>query len=168
MKAQHQSTLARLRGGNATTAGAKFVVKLGIFANKTSTKSPEAEKVFRDATRAQVAKVPGALVPGEREDASSIGKAKSLPVVAIDGSISKLNSAKSGSDVGWDAQVEYLIKQMPDQSLRGTITGRGTALASAGAIRSPSDQAQLQADAVNAAVTSALGDAGTALNAATH
>ncbi len=166
VKAQHQATVARLRGGS--TSSAKFVVKLGTFANRTSTRSPEAEKVFRDATRTNVAKVPGALVPGEREDASSIGRARSLPVVAIDGTISKLNSAKSGGDVGWDAQVEYLIKQMPDQALKSTIKGRGKALASAGAVRGPSDQAQLQVDAVNAAVESALGDAGRALNAATR
>lgn len=166
VKAQHETTLARLRGG-ASSSIAKFVVKLGTFANRTTTKSPEAEKVFRDATRTHVAKVPGALVPSEREDASSIGKAKSLPVVAIDGTISKLNSVKNGNEVGWDAQVEYLIKQLPDQALKSTIKGRSKALASAGAIRSANDEKQLQVDAVNAAVESALGDAGRALNAAT-
>jgi hypothetical protein len=167
VKAQHQATVAKLRGGSVSSS-AKFVVKMGTFANRTSTKSPEAEKVFRDATRANVLKVPGALVPGDREDASSIGKAKSLPVVAIDGTISKLNSVKTGGEVGWDAQVEYLIKQLPDQSLKSTIKGRSKALVSAGAVKNASDDKALQVDAVNAAVESALGDAGRALNAATR
>jgi len=170
VKAQHQASLIRLRRGSGASPSAsapRFVVKLGTLANKTGVRSPEGEKVFRDATRAQLAKVPGALLPGEREDASTIGKARSLPVVGIDGSISKLNSAKSGGDVGWDAQVEYLVKQLPQQALKSTIKGRGKALASAGAVRGQAEQTQLQVDAVNAAVESALGDAGTALNAAT-
>lgn len=164
VKAQHQATVARLRAGASTSA--RFVVKLGKLANKTGVRSAEVDRTFRDSTRAFVAKVPGALLPGEREDATSVGRARSLPVVALDGSISKLTNARSGSDVGWDAQVEYLITQMPQQQLKGTMKGRGKALASAAAV-GPSEQAQLQQDAVNAAVESALSDAGRALTAAT-
>lgn len=174
VKNQHAATIARLRrsaeGASAAQASpaARFVVKLGTLSNRTGVRSPDIERTFRESTRKQVAKVAGALLPGEREDASSIARAKNLPMVAIDGSLSKLASAKSGSDVGWDAQVEYLIKQMPQQQLKGTIKGRGKALANAAAVRGPSEHAQLQTDAVNAAVESALGDASRALNAATN
>lgn len=168
VKNQHAATLARLRssGAQASPAG-RFVVKLGNLSNRTGVRSPDIERTFRESTRRQVAKVPGAVVPGEREDASSVARARSLPMVAIDGTLSKLASAKSGSDVGWDAQVEYLIKQMPQQQLKGTIKGRGKALANAAAVRGPSEHSQLQTDAVNAAVESALGDASRALDAAT-
>jgi hypothetical protein len=169
VKNQHAATLARLRAAAAQAApAARFVVKLGTLSNRTGVRSAAIERTFRESTRKQVAKVPGALVPGEREDASSVARARSLPMVAIDGSLAKLASAKSGSDVGWDAQVVYLIKQMPQQQLKGTIKGRGKALANAAAVRGPSENAQLQTDAVNAAVESALGDASRAISAATR
>lgn len=168
VKNQHVATLARLRSSAQAAPAARFVVKIGNLSNRTGVRSTEIERTFRESTRKQVAKVPGAVVPGEREDASSVARARSLPMVAIDGSLSKLASAKSGSDVGWDAQVEYLIKQMPQQQLKSTIKGRGKALANAAAVRGPSEHAQLQTDAVNAAVESALGDASRALDAATN
>lgn len=170
VKNQHAATLARLKGGGGTASapsGAKFVVKLGNLSNKTGVRSADVERTFRESTRRQVAKVPGAVLPGEREDATAVARGRNLPVVALDGSVSKLNSARSGADIGWDAQVEYIIKQMPQQQLKGTIKGRGKALANAAAVKGQSEHTQLQTDAVNAAVESALGDASRALVAAT-
>ncbi len=171
VKNQHVATLAKLKGGASTAAspsGGKFVVKLGNLSNRTGVRSADVERTFRESTRRQVAKLAGAVLPGEREDAGSVARARSLPMVALDGSVSKLASSKSGGDIGWDAQVEYIIKQMPHQQLKGTIKGRGKALANAAAVKGQTEHTQLQTDAVNAAVESALGDAGRALSAATN
>ena len=55
---------------------------------------------------------------------------------------------------------------MPEQSLKGTISGRAEALADARSVRGQSELAQLQLDAVSAAVDSALKGAGISFEAA--
>ncbi len=58
--------------------------------------------------------------------------------------------------MSFSARVEYLIRKMPEQSLKGTMSGNAQAQADSKEIHGQNELAQLQIDAVGAAIDSAL------------
>jgi hypothetical protein len=68
--------------------------------------------------------------------------------------------------VSFSARVEYLIRKMPEQSLKGTMSGNAKAQADTKEIHGQSELAQLQSDVIGAAIDSALKGASPALEAA--
>jgi hypothetical protein len=68
--------------------------------------------------------------------------------------------------VSYSARVEYLIRKMPEQSLKGTMSGNARAMADTRTVRDQTELAQLQMDLVGAAIDSALKGASPALEAA--
>jgi len=164
VKRQMKAVIKRLKP-KAASKNARFVVQLGTMKNRSSVKSAAANKAFRKTTMAKMRSLPGAVFLSGRGAVAS-GKNKKLPMLALDGTLTKLSSGRSGKDVSYSAKVEYVIKRMPQSALKGSISGSAKALADARSIKSRGDHESLQTDAVTAAVESAMKRAPTALAAA--
>ena len=150
VKTQIQTTMKRL------SVKAKFVVGLGKLENKSGVSGSDIMPALKSATREKMAQVPGVEVVADGADVSSASKSRGLPGFLVDGSLVQLAKKQNSDGVGYAARVEYLIRRMPDQALKGTMSGNAQALADANQVRGQSELSQLQSDALAAAVESAL------------
>jgi hypothetical protein len=170
VKAQMDTTLARLASAGSTNSKPatkpKFLVSLGKIENKTAIKDGTIVTTLRQNTRQKMAQVPGIEVLADGADASSEGKSRGLPAFTLDGTVVKLAKKQSATDVTFSARVEYLIRKMPDQALKGTMSGAAEAAADVRMVKGQNEMSQLQVDAVAAAVDSAMRGATPALEAA--
>ena len=164
VKSQMESTIKRLSGRGGGKA--KYLVALGRIESRVGGVPPGVTASLKSATRTRFAQVPGVEMLAEGADASDAARSRGLPVFFIDGSLTALTKAQNANDVSYSARVEYLIRKIPEQSLKGTISGRAEALADARSVRGQNELAQLQLDAVSAAVDSALKGAGISFEAA--
>lgn len=162
-KSQLESTLKKL---TAQVSKPKFVVQLGNLRNRSAITHNEVTSAFRKTTESEMSQVPGAIVAGSDDAAVRESKARKLPVFAFDGSLTKLSRSQAGGDVAFSASVEFVVRQMPNQALRGTVSGAAKASASASSVKSAREVSQLQSDAIEAAVRSAFKNAPVALEAA--
>lgn len=147
---------------------ARFLVSLGRLENKSGVGDAALLPALRTSTRSKMAQVPGVEVLAEGADAAEAGRSRNLPAFTLDGSLTQLAKRQGSTGVGYAARVEYLIRKMPDQVLKGTMSGAAQALADAKQIRGQGELAQLQIDALSAAVDSAFKGASPALEAATR
>ena len=152
----------------AATSKAKFLVSVGRIENKSGVTGPTLGPALKTSTRSRMAQVPGVEVLAEGTDPSVEGKSRNLPAFTVDCTLTKLDKKQGQDGVGYAARVEYLLRKMPDQKLTGTMSGTAQALADAKEVRSQGELAQLQIDALSAAVDSALKGAKPALEAATR
>ncbi|MCC6556466.1 MAG: HEAT repeat domain-containing protein [Polyangiaceae bacterium] len=165
VRAQIESSVQRL-SKKAPSAKVKFLVSLGKFENRSGVKDTAIGGLLKDETRAKVAQVPGIELLAEGADLAATAKSRKLPAFTLDGSVTQLAKGQSGADVTYSAKVEYLIRKMPEQALKGSMSGAAKALADARQVRGPSELLQLQRDALAGAVESALKGASPALEAA--
>jgi hypothetical protein len=147
---------------------ARFLVSLGQMENRSGVAGATLMPALRTSTRSKMAQVPGVEVLAEGADAAEAGRSRNLPAFTLDGSLTQLAKRQGSQGIGYAARVEYLIRKMPDQTLKGTMSGAAQALADAKEIRGQGELAQLQIDALSAAVDSAFKGASPALEAATR
>jgi hypothetical protein len=158
VKAQIQTAIATLqKGSEATWQTAKFVVQLGDMKNRTGVRGEQPSGVLRSATRTHAAALPGAIVT-DGTDPQLLQEAAShhVPVLALDGSIQKLTQGQSDTELRIAAQVEFSMRRMPEQSLKGTLSGTATSIGSTSALANPTLVAQLENQAIDGAVESAM------------
>jgi len=169
VKAQMEQTIKRLLSApGAPHTKAKFLVTLGKIENKSGVHGATLVPALKTSTRSRMAQVPGVEVLADGADAVAEGRSRKLPAFALDGSLTQL-AKKSGADgIGYAARVEYLIRKVPDQTLKGTMSGAAQAMADAKQVRGASELDQLQQDALSAAVDVALKNASPTLEAATR
>jgi len=144
---------------------AKFLVQLGKLQNKTDLTSNNVNSAFRKAARDRISSLPGVELLGDSDDLAAEGSSRGLPAMILDGNLTKLQKTTSGGDVGYSAHVDFMVRKVPDQSLKATVGGDAKALADAHSV-GDSELSILQADAVTAATQSALKGAPTAIEAA--
>lgn len=166
VQAQFQSTIQRLSGASAPAAKAKFLVALGKLENKSGVSGTGLVPALKSATRAKMASVPGVEVVADGTDIGAASKSRGLPGFTVDGSLMQLAKKQNSDGVGYAARVEYLVRKMPEQVLKGTMSGNAQALADAKQVRGPTELNQLQLDAMSAAVDSALKGVSPTLEAA--
>ena len=167
VKAQLETTIKRLRSPvKAASVKAKFLLSLGRIENKSTVKDAAVTSTFKTSTRSQLAQIPGGEVLADDADVGPASRARGLPVFARDGAITRLSKGQSATETSYSANVEFLIRQVPDQALKGSVSGSAQAAIDARAIKGAGDLAQLQADAITAAVETALRGAPPALEAA--
>ena len=169
VKAQFETTIKRLSSGPATKANPskpRFLIALGRLENRSGVTSAEVAKALNAATRAKMAVLPGIEVVTDGTDIAAASKSRNLPAFTVDGSLTELAKKQSPGGVSYSARVEYLIRKMPEQSLKGTMSGNAQAQADTKEIHGQTELAQLQVDAVGAAIDSALRGASPALEAA--
>ena len=165
VKAQLETTIKRL-SQPAASGKPKCLVALGRIDARVAGVAPSVTSALKVKTRTGFGRLPAIELLAEGVDASAAGKGRALPVFLVDGTLTHLTKSEHDNDVGYAARVEYMIRKIPEQSLKGTISGRAEALADARSVRGSSELAQLQMDAVSAAVDSALKGAPIALEAA--
>jgi hypothetical protein len=169
VQGQFETTIKRLAsspGTKANTSKPRFLIALGRLENRSGVSAPEVAAALKAATRAKMAAVPGIEVLSEGTDISTASKSRNLPAFTVDGSLTELAKKQSRDGVSFSARVEYLIRKMPEQSLKGTMSGNAQAEADTREIRGQSELSQLQLDAVGAAIDSAMRGASPALEAA--
>jgi hypothetical protein len=169
VKAAMQRTIGRLSTAPAAAPAVKprFLVAMGKLENRSTVSDAAIVGALRSSTRARMAQVPGVEVLADGADPSAEGKSRNLPAFALDGSVTKMDKKLGAKDVGYAARVEYLLRKMPDQVLKGTMAGSAQAVADIKQVKGPSEISQLQLDALAGAVDSALKSASPALEAAT-
>src|SRR6476646_10100144 len=81
---------------------------------------------MRAAARAHAASLPGAMViDGEPSSAAA-----SMPVLLLDGQLTRLSQASQSGTVRVEAQVEFSVRRVPQQTLKGTLSGTATSMES--------------------------------------
>jgi hypothetical protein len=140
----------------------KYIVTFGKLENKSG--NPKVSSHFLSAVKAEVGRIPGVEVASSATEAAQKAKEKSVPTIGLDGRLVTLAKSSAGGDVAFAAKVEFVIRK--DQSLKATVKGDAKALANSKSVKGDADLASLQADAVTAAIQSALKGAPTALDAA--
>jgi HEAT repeats len=169
VKAQLETTIKRLGSGPATKANTskpKFLIALGRLENRSGSGTAEVVTALKAATRVKMAAVPGIEILDDGSDIAAASKSRNLPAFTVDGSLTELAKKQSRTGVSFSARVEYLIRKMPEQSLKGTMSGNAQAQADSKEIHGQNELSQLQIDAVGAAIDSALKGASPALEAA--
>ena len=169
VQAQFETTIKRLgttTGSKANLGKPRFLISLGRLENRSAVTAPKIATTLKAATRAKMAAVPGIEVLTDGADISAASKSRNLPAFTVDGSLTELAKKQSAGGVSYSARVEYMIRKMPEQSLKGTMSGNAQAQADTKEIRGQSELSQLQIDAVGAAIDSALRGASPALEAA--
>jgi hypothetical protein len=165
VRAQIQSTVEVLRRAAAAPAalvdarrqiapGARFVVRLGNMRNGSGVRGDELRRVLHAATRSRARALHGAaVVDGDGAGVLQLATGQHLPVVTLDGLLSRLTESTAEGSVQVNARVEFAMRR--EQELRGVLSGAATTFGSGQGI-SDQGRRQLQDDAVDGAVQSAL------------
>jgi hypothetical protein len=77
-------------------------------------------------------------------------------VLLLDGAIQKLSLGKKDAQLSYNAQVSYSMRRVPQQQLRGMLSGSATSFGSVSSLQDPGSMAQLEDQAIDGAVESAL------------
>lgn len=179
VKSSMKDTIDKLRAGAAApsaaagaanadaTAGvenAKYVVQLGAMRNNTGLRA-DLDTVMRSAARAKAGSIKGAVIL-DNPDAAILRRAseRKIPVLLVDGNLTRLSqtTAKDGGVI-ISAQVDLSIRRVPQQTLRGMVSGNASA--SDDARNANRGVAELQNRAVNGAVESAMSSVGSEIAA---
>ncbi|MGO9836433.1 MAG: HEAT repeat domain-containing protein [Polyangiaceae bacterium] len=163
--AQLHASIERLRQGAAPAQAApdpsprvlpqsvRYVVRLGTMRNVSGVRGDDLRRVLRDSARSRARSLREAVVV--ESDASLLRQAaeRHLPIVTLDANLTQLVESRIGGSLQVQARVEFTVRR--DQTLRGTLSGGATTFGSGPTI---SDQSrhQLEEDAVDGAVQSAL------------
>jgi hypothetical protein len=148
-------TVAKLK--RSSLDAAKFVVQLGNMTNVTTVKNSQLPDVMRAAAKTHAAHLKGAVVvEGPGDALLQKASEKHLPVLVLDGQLSKLSRADGAGNVTYAAQVEFVVRKAPSQVLKGTFHGGAAGSDSSKALESTKRLAELQGEVVSGAVESAL------------
>jgi hypothetical protein len=179
-KTSMKDTIDKLRAGGAAAAAAagntapvdpsagvekaKYVVQLGAMRNTTGQRA-DLDTVMRSAARAKAGSIKGAVIL-DNPDAAILRRAgeRKIPVLLVDGSLTRL-SQSTGRDGGLivSAQVDLSIRRVPQQTLKGMVSGNASA--SDDARNTNKGLNELQNRAVNGAVESAMSSVGSEIAA---
>jgi hypothetical protein len=170
VKTQIKASLATLRGvAQVAWQNAHYVLELGDMKNRTGIRGEQPSGILRSSTRTYAASLPGAFVtegidPGVRQEAAN----RHLHVLALDGSVRSLTQGQRNTELTIAAQVEFSLRRVPEQSLKGTLSGTATSIGSTSALANPQLVVQLQNQAIDGAVASAMRGAAEGFDRATR
>jgi hypothetical protein len=164
VKAQLQTTIDQLKksaeaaaagdsgGGGRLGPNVKYVVRLGSMRNPSGVRGDDLRRVLQNAARSRARAIHGGAVD---TDGALLAQAlqRHLPVLTLDGSVMQINEARVEGNVQVQARVEFAVKR--EQTLKGMLSGAATTFGSGPAI-SDQGRRQLQDDAVDGAVQSAM------------
>jgi hypothetical protein len=168
VRAQVRTSLTSLKNAaqaaqnaqNATAGpwqNARYVVQLGDMKNRTGIRGEQPSGVLRNAARTHAASLPGAIVADGSSPQVLVEAAnRHVPVLAIDGAVQRLTQGQKDSDLLVVAQVEFSVRRVPEQSLKGTLSGSATSIGSPSALANPAAIAMLENQAIDGAVESAM------------
>lgn len=140
----------------ARSRSARYLVKVGQLRNLSSTRGQQVAEVFRGATRARAAELPGVELLGEGVEGASEAQRRKLPLLVLDGVVNRLAPGARGERLTVSAQVEYTFRKVPEHALRGTISGAAQAEGGAAPPLVKDKMAELEQQALCGAVESAM------------
>jgi HEAT repeat protein len=154
VKAQIRTAIDVLSASGAERS-ARMLVKLGQMRVGSNVRNGQLVDVFRGATRARAAELPGVEVLSDASEEDREALRRRLPVIVIDGTLNRLAQGSQGSNVTVSAQVEYVIRKSPEHALKGSVTGAAQAL---GAMQMDDHGrvAALELEALQGAIESAM------------
>jgi len=152
---QVRSALASLEA-DARKHTAKVLIKLGAMRMERETSSSSVIRALTEASRDRLSELPDVRVLEEAEDVEQAAALGKLPVVLVTGRVQKLGVSRSGSDVTYSAQIEYVLHRMPEQAIMGKVSGSASATATAQEVRDSRRRAELRQAVLDAAVASAV------------
>lgn len=157
VRAELVSSLARLDvQRKSSEAGAKVLVKLGQLRNLTGARGERLTGAFRGATRAKAAELPGVELVSESSEGRSEAEARKLPLLILDGVLNHLSQGAEGEQTAVSARVEYVFLKMPEHALTGSISGSARAFDSSKASADQNRMSQLEVQALEGAIESAM------------
>ncbi|HEY2511750.1 MAG TPA: HEAT repeat domain-containing protein [Polyangiaceae bacterium] len=159
MKASAASLLHPRIDAPASHGHARYAVAIGHMRNVSGIRGDDLANVLHDAARAQAESLPGAMVI---EGDGSSGVSDRMPVLLLDGQLTRLSQSSSSGATRIEARVEFSIRRVPQQVLKGTLSGGATAVEPARAVNG-ARLVELQNETVGSAVESALSGAGSGL-----
>jgi hypothetical protein len=163
VKAQLQSSIDQLRRGvtadqpsadpHKLAPNVRYVVRLGAMRNPSGVRGEDLRRVLQSAARSRARALHGTAIVDA--DAALLAQAteRHLPILTLDGSVMQVTEARVEGSVQVQARVEFAVRR--EQTLKGTLSGAATTFGS-GQIISDQGRRQLQDDAVDGAVQSAL------------
>jgi len=156
-RAQMNTTIENLKR-TTTLAGVQLVVQIGTMRNSTAMRGGDVADVLRNAATSRARNMHNIAV-AQPNDAGMLARAAGahVPVILLDGTVTKLTQNASGSNVTCQAEVEFVVRKIPDQSLRSTLQGSAAAMGSG--TTSIRGMTSLQDQAIGGAVESALRNA---------
>ena len=165
VKAQLQSSMDRLRrgvpsdpaqapdGARRLDPNVRYVVRLGAMRNPSGVRGDELRRVLQDAARSRARAIKGAAILDADGALLAQATQRKLPVLTLDGSLMQLTESRVEGSVQVQARVEFAVRR--EQTLKGTLSGAATTFGNGPGL-SDQGRRQLQDDAVDGAVQSAL------------
>jgi hypothetical protein len=143
--------------GDDRWQGARYVVAMGDMRNRSGIPGEHASDVLRAATKSHAGAIPGALV-SDRSDTATLRQAaaRHLPVLMIDGALQRLSVGQQNAQASYNAQVDFSMRRVPEQQLRGMLSGSATSFGSVSSMHDPGIVTLLEDQAIDGAVESAL------------
>ncbi len=90
VRSQIETSIALLQASRPGAGKAKLLVKLGQLKNLTGVRGDKLTEVFRGATRAKAAELPGVEVLGEGSEGAREAESRKLPLIVLDGVVNRL------------------------------------------------------------------------------
>jgi hypothetical protein len=156
-RAQMETTINNLKR-STTLVGVQLVVQMGTMRNATTMRGTDVADVLRSAAMSRARNMQNIAV-AQPSDSAMVARAAAahVPVILMDGNVTKLTQSANGSNVTCQAEVEFVVRKIPDQSLRSTLQGSAAAMGSG--TTSVRGMMSLQDQAIGGAVESALRNA---------
>jgi hypothetical protein len=143
----------------------RYVVRLGDMRNGSGLGGDELARVLHDSARVRARALKDAAVIDASASLNKQAADRHLPVITIDGLVTQLTESPSSGGLQVRACVEFSLRR--DQVLRATVSGAATAAATSPSI-SDRGRRQLEDEAIDGAVLSALGAADRGFTVATR
>jgi len=156
-RAEMENALNSLKR-TATLQGVQLVIQIGTMRNATQVRGADVADVLRSATTSRARTLQNIAV-AMPTDAAMLQRAagQHVPVILLDGNVTRLTQQASGTNVTCQAAVEFVVRKIPDQSLRSTLSGSAAAMGTG--TTSARGMTSLQDQAIGGAVESALRNA---------
>lgn len=156
VKSQLGSTIASLNR-IATLQGVQLVIEIGSMKNATNVRGEGLAQVLRTSMLAKARTMTNVVV-ADSSDTALLQRAadKHVPVIALDGTVLALTQTQNNGATQLSAQVEFSMRRIPDQTLKGVLTGNATSMGQGPTATQPRVVAALQDQAIEGAVESAL------------
>ncbi|HQY65024.1 MAG: HEAT repeat domain-containing protein [Myxococcales bacterium] len=136
---------------------ARFVLQVGRMVNATSNTNPALSAVMATTTRARASFVAGAvLLEGPADPLYASAVDRKLPVLLLDGQLSRLARSSAPGGVSLAAHVEIVVRAVPSHALKATLRGSSTGTDTPAVLTSQARLAELESQVVGSAVESAL------------
>ncbi len=142
---------------------AKVLVKFDGLESQAGGDSSAALGAAAQASRKLMNQDPNFAVLNPTEDPKAASLRHKLPVVLVRTSLSRLSATREGADTVVSANVEFLVEGFPERALLGKLSGNASVKSFA---ETSQARLELQVEAVDAAVSSALLKSGRTLLAA--